>query len=408
MITYPKEWHKIKISDLGYFYSGLSGKKAEDFGKGNAYYITFLNVLKNNIVDFGILEKVRIDGFETQNEVKLNDLLFNTSSETPEEVGMCAAVTIDAKNVYLNSFCFGFRLFNKDEILPLYASYLFNSKYGRESVVFATQGSTRYNLSKRYFSKIELTIPPLSEQSEIVSVLIEIDNHIENLTNIIEKKTQIREGVLSELLSGKTRILNFQNKWVETTLADITKQIITGGTPSTLIDDFWGGDIPWLSSTEIHQKNVTTPSKYITNFGLQNSSAQIVPANSVLIALAGQGKTRGSAAYLTIPMAINQSLAALVSLENIDSKFLYYLMESKYAELRELSSGDGGRGGLNKSILKKIVITIPTELNEQIEISASLTLIDEEIELLMKEKDKLVKIKDGVLDQVLIGSIRLK
>src|SRR5690606_1194817 len=102
MVIYPKDWKIKKISSLGTNFSGLTGKKADDFGEGNSFYITFLNVLNNTKVDFTILEKVKISSYENQNEIQLGDLLFNTSSETPEEVGMCAAVTKDVKNVYLN------------------------------------------------------------------------------------------------------------------------------------------------------------------------------------------------------------------------------------------------------------------------------------------------------------------
>ena len=189
---------------------------------------------------------------------------------------------------------------------------------------------------------------------------------------------------------------------------DITRNIITGGTPSTARQEYYDGNIPWLSSTEIHQKRITKPTTYITDLGLQNSSAKIAPERSVLIALAGQGKTRGTAAYLTKPMAINQSLAALVTNEKCNSEFLYYLIESMYLSLRELSSGDGGRGGLNKKLIKEVVVTIPVDVAEQEAIASTLTVMDDEIEALEAEREKMIQIREGAMDDLLTGRVRLK
>ena len=183
--------------------------------------------------------------------------------------------------------------------------------------------------------------------------------------------------------------------------------MITGGTPSTARQEYYGGDIPWLSSTEIHQKRITKPTAYITEMGLQNSSAKIAPEKSVLIALAGQGKTRGTAAYLTKPMALNQSLAALITNEKCNPEFLYYLIESMYLPLRELSSGDGGRGGLNKKLIKGVLVTIPVDVDEQEAIADALLSMDEEIRDLETERNKIIQIKEGAMDDLLTGRVRL-
>ena len=199
----------------------------------------------------------------------------------------------------------------------------------------------------------------------------------------------------------------FRGNAEESTISDITRTVITGGTPSTARQEYYGGNIPWLSSTEIHQKRIKKPTTYITDLGLQNSSAKIAPERSVLIALAGQGKTRGTAAYLTRPMALNQSLAALVTNEKCNPEFLYYLIESMYLSLRELSSGDGGRGGLNKKLIKGVTVTIPVDVAEQEAIADTLTAMDEEIEELEIERDKIIQIREGAMDDLLTGRVRL-
>lgn len=270
-------------------------------------------------------------------------------------------------------------------------------------------GGTRAKLNGKTLKNIEVTLPErLKEQQAIASALSDFDEHIDNLTELIEKKKAIRDGALEDLVSGRTRLDGFNGEWIESTIEDSTKEIITGGTPSTTVDKYWGGSIPWLASTEIHQKIITRATKNITNIGLNNSSAKMAPKDSVLIALAGQGKTRGTAAFLAYPMALNQSLAALVAADETDSKFLYYLIENMYLELRELSSGDGGRGGLNKTLIKNINIRLPREIKEQHAIAEGLTAMDEEIEYLKIEKEKMIQIKEGAMDDLLTGRVRLK
>ena len=202
-------------------------------------------------------------------------------------------------------------------------------------------------------------------------------------------------------------MVTYPKDWNEECMENITSSIITGGTPSTGNASFWGGTIPWLASTEIHQKRITKPTTYITMLGLQNSSAKIAPKDSVLIALAGQGKTRGTAAFLQQDMAINQSLAALVVNEKANAEFLFYLVETNYNELREVSSGDGGRGGLNKKLLNKYTISLPANVREQESIAEVLSCIDNHITNLTELIEKKKGIRDGALEDLVSGRTRL-
>ncbi len=146
-LTTPLNWQRVRLGDIGITISGLAGKTKQDFINGNAKYITFLNVLNNVIIDTSILENVKIYPNEKQNSFKKYDLFFNTSSETPKEVGMCAVLLDDIYQVFLNSFCFGFRIFDK-AVDGLFLSCLINSEIGRKAFENLAQGSTRYNLSK--------------------------------------------------------------------------------------------------------------------------------------------------------------------------------------------------------------------------------------------------------------------
>jgi len=247
----------------------------------------------------------------------------------------------------------------------------------------------------------------VDEQQAISDTLSTFDEHIENLTKLIEKKKAIRDGALGDLVKGQTRLDGFEEEWEICKLEMLTKQIITGGTPSTSVDKYWGGTIPWLSSTEIHQKKIVNPTSYITESGLKNSSARMAPPCSVIVALAGQGKTRGTVAVLESKMSLNQSLAAMVANENTDFMFLYYALEDGYEALRELSSGDGGRGGLNKKILRDFEVKVPPCKAEQQAIASILTAMDDEINSLEQERNKIAQLKEGAMNDLLTGRVRL-
>ncbi|WP_312338562.1 restriction endonuclease subunit S [Sphingobacterium sp.] len=133
-----------------------------------------------------------------------------------------------------------------------------------------------------------------------------------------------------------------------------------GATPKTGVLEFWeGGTIPWMSSGEVNKGFVYDTEKKITQLGYEKSSTKIVPSNTVVIALAGQGKTRGMVALTKISLCTNQSLCSIISKETIKSEFLYYFLKTQYKKLRDISSGDGTRGGLNLQMIREFLIPIP-------------------------------------------------
>lgn len=184
--------------------------------------------------------------------------------------------------------------------------------------------------------------------------------------------------------------------------------IITGGTPNTSLPEYWGGDIKWMNSGELNLKFVKDVEGRITNEGLNNSSTHLIPTNCVLIGLAGQGKTRGTAAFNLIPLCTNQSIAAILPSNEHNSLYLYYVVDSLYESLRLLSSGDGGRGGLNKNLLNSLQIKMPKSIEEQRRIAEVLSDVDGLITALDKKIAKKKLIKQATMQQLLTGKKRLQ
>jgi type I restriction enzyme S subunit len=200
------KWEEQTLGDLGSTYGGLTGKTKADFGEGSSQYVTFMNVMTNSVIDCSTFERVRVSPHEVQNRVLKGDLLFNGSSETPEEVAMCAVVQSEIKDVYLNSFCFGFRFRDGVSVNGLFLAYYIRSKVGREIMKSLAQGSTRYNLSKTALLKAPFRLPELPEQTAIVSILKDMDAEIESLETKLAKAKQVKQGMMQELLTGRIRL----------------------------------------------------------------------------------------------------------------------------------------------------------------------------------------------------------
>lgn len=181
------EWKTIE--ELGSFFGGLTGKTKNDFVDGNANFITYMNVFSNPSLNTSKVGTVKINEGEKQNKIQKGDILFTGSSETPEETGMSCVVTDDLKeDFYMNSFCFGLRLYSPEQVNLHYLKHILRSEPVRKSIAKTASGVTRYNISKARFSKIKLPIPSLSEQSRIVSILDTFTSSISNLKQQIEER----------------------------------------------------------------------------------------------------------------------------------------------------------------------------------------------------------------------------
>jgi type I restriction enzyme S subunit len=184
-------------------------------------------------------------------------------------------------------------------------------------------------------------------------------------------------------------------------------KIQAGATPSTTNPEYWGGKIRWMNSGELNFKKIYEVANRITEKGLKSSSTKVLPVNCVLIGLAGQGKTRGTVAINKVQLCTNQSVAAILPNESFEPEYIYYNLDSRYKELRQLSIGDGGRGGLNLKLIGSLKLPLPP-ISEQKAIVKILSTWDEAIEktrLLIEQKELR---KKALMQQLLTGKKRLK
>ena len=214
----------------------------------------------------------------------------------------------------------------------------------------------------------------------------------------------IRRGEVPEGYK-RTKIGIVPNEWGISKIGATSKSIIPGATPSTSVKEYWDGDIRWMSSGEIHNRFIYDTKIKISKEGYDACSTTMLPAHCVLVALAGQGKTRGCVAVNEVELCTNQSIAAVVP-KDIYYLYSFFFLESKYLELRKISSGDGTRGGLNISLLNAFQIAIPTNF-EQEKIAEILMGQDRVIELKEKLLAEKQKQKKYLMQQLLTAKKRL-
>ena len=188
-------WEQRKLGEVGTTYTGLSGKTKEDFGHGNGQFVTYMNVFSNPVGLPDMTEAVEID--DSQNKVLFGDVLFTTSSETPEEVGMSSVWLENAENTYLNSFCFGYRPTVKFN--PYYLAYMLRSSSMRKKITFLAQGISRYNISKNKMMDIEIPIPNIEEQKQIGAFFKHLDKLITLHQRELEKLQNIKKSMLEKM-----------------------------------------------------------------------------------------------------------------------------------------------------------------------------------------------------------------
>ena len=293
----------------------------------------------------------------------------------------------------------------RSEHNPRYWLHLLRSDGAQSILQQAAVGTTRQELSIATLRTLRFRYPDQVEQDRLVATLDDIDDQVAALERLIAKREAIKQGMMQQLLTGRTRLPGFVDAWITRRIGDFAN-VRAGGTPSTAVDAYWGGRIPWMSSGEIHKRQIYEVRGRITPLGLEKSSAQLFPPGTVLMALAGQGKTRGTVAVSRIELATNQSIAGIYPSNEHDPDYLCYNLETRYLELRGESAGDGGRGGLNLTIIKRVEVPLPG-IDEQLAIARVLLDADAELQTLERRLTKARAIKTGMMQQLLTGRVRL-
>ncbi|EPP5333822.1 restriction endonuclease subunit S [Vibrio harveyi] len=400
--VFPDDWEVCRIDELGDVIRGASPRPKGDprYYGGDVPRLMVEDITRDKHRVIPSVDFLTEEGAKHSRLCKKGTLAL-VCSGTPSAVGLPAVLDIDA--------CI------HDGILALInprknidVDFLFHVISSCQTRLYnaATHGGTFVNLTTDAFKAFKVFIPvQKSEQAAIAKALSDVDALIESLDELIAKKVDLKKAAMRELLTGNTRLSGFESEWSLRCIGDFT-DCTAGGTPNTQVADYWGGDIRWMSSGELNLKRVNEVDGRITSLGLKESSTKLIPPNCVLIGLAGQGKTRGTVAMNLVELCTNQSIAAIFPNDTFVPEFLYFNLDSRYDELRGMSTGDGGRGGLNLKIIRSIEIPFPT-FDEQQAIADVLIDMDAEIEALEQRRNKTLDLKQGMMQELLSGKTRL-
>lgn len=259
-------------------------------------------------------------------------------------------------------------------------------------------------INRNDIHKLPIVLPEEPEQDAIAEVLSDVDGLIGALEKLIAKKRAIKRTTMQQLLTGKIRLPSFSDEW-ETKRIDELAEIKSGATPSTQVAAFWNGSIPWCTPTDI----TGTPGKYlsaternVTEAGLAACAANLLPTGSLLLCTRA---TIGEVRIATTPICTNQGFKSLVCRPDVSNEFMYYMVLTLKTQMVERSIGSTFLE-IGKRDLASIQVSIPRK-DEQMAINTVLSDMDAEIEALEHQRDKTKQIKQGMMQQLLTGRIRL-
>ena len=306
---------------------------------------------------------------------------------------------------------------NKGNIDSDYVKYHFDYPIVKDQIKDNSGKSTVGTYTINSARKTTLPIPPLAEQQRIAKALSDVDALISTTEKLIQKKKNIKQGAMQNLLTGKKRLPGFakSNNTKMTELGEIPEDwevkslgevanIIGGGTPSTTVAEYWNGNIEWFTPTEItdSQKYVSNSLRTITVSGLHNSSAKLLPTGTILLTTRA---TIGIAAITKKEVCTNQGFQSLVVRNNCDNEFLYYVIPLLKEEMLSRASGSTF-AEISSKKLSTIQFSFPPK-EEQTAIANVLSSMDKEIETLNIKLEKYRNLKNAMMQQLLTGKIRL-
>ena len=407
----PEDWDIKKLADIGKIVGGgTPNSKNEEYWSGDVLWAVPTDITKLSttyIHDTG--RKITKKGLDNCSAKLLPiGTILLTSRAT---MGECAISTrpmstnqgfqsIVCNNMFYNVFVFYLMRFNRNTIIRL--SY----------------GTTFLEISKKEIEKVLVPVPnSLTEQQKIASILSGVDANIETTQKVIDKTERLKTSLMQRLLTrgiGHTKFkkvkwlfgkeIEIPEQWELSTIENIGEKLVSGGTPSTTVLEYWNGNIPWTRSSVLIDPYLKSGEKFITIEGLENSSSVLIPKNNLLVS---SRVSVGNVSINIIDVAISQDVTGIIiNKSSVQSEFLYWYLKQHIKKLVLISQGTTIQGFTRKE-LAKMMIFLPT-LSEQTKIASILSGVDAYIQKNQEYKKTLEKLKKGLMQKLLTGQIRVK
>ena len=424
----PTHWQQNRLGVLGGFSSsGIDKKSLEE--ERQVKMINYTTLVKNRTHTFSLTDTsdymvtTTSERNISEHSVRVGDLIFLPSSETFEDLGLSSVVIFDESRVVYSYHVVRFRFKKKFDLG--FKKYLCNHHGVLNQFSSKGKGTTRKILNRDSFKNTRVVFPPINEQTLISKYLdkktYQIDSLIEKIERRIELLKEQRTSLINQCVtkglnpnvemkdSGVEWIGKIPNHW---SIGKIYQygSLVNGSTPSRKEPSYWeNGTIPWMNSGEINKRIIKNIDGRITEKGQKNSSTPFLDVGAVMVALNGQGKTKGTVGILETKTTCNQSLCGISFKKSIEPKYQFYYLESQYKPLRGLV-GDSKREGISVSFLSRYPVLVPP-LQEQTIISKYLdkktSQIDPLIEKETKRTELLKEYRQSLISNTVTGKIRI-
>jgi len=395
----PEEWEDVNLGDV----CSQKNEIIQPSGKGEHKFVGLEHVNPGEI---------RINKYQLDTDIKSSksrfykgDILYGKlrpyldKAAIADFEGICSTdlLVLTTKN---------------NKAIAEFLIYLIHSNQFIQNSISATSGTNHPRTSWKEISKFKFRLPPLPEQRRIAEVLGTVDSAIQKVGGAIERTERLKKGLMQRLLTKgighekfkESEVGRVPEEWKVKTIGDIA-ETSSGGTPSRDKKEYFIGSIPWVKSGELKDNTISDTEEKITDKGLQNSSAKLFPKTTLLIAL--YGATVGKTGILGIDATTNQAVCAILSKKDlINQKFLQYFLISRRKQLISLSAG-GAQPNISQEIIRLFKIPIPP-LPEQRRIAEILSAVDRKLELERRRKEKLERVKKGLMNELLTGRKRVK
>lgn len=404
--TIPVEWEVSRIHEFASVKTGPFGTllKASEYSDGDGVPLISVGEIRRGYLSI-TEDTPRVCDVVTkrlpQYVLKAGDIVFGRKGG----VDRSALLGPQHDGWFLGSDGLSIRLCSNLD--PAFIAYQFQTSRVQQWLLANAIGTTMPSLNQGILAKVAVAIPPTREEQEAVAqTLADADALITCLETLIAKKRAIKQGAMQELLSGRNRLPGFSGEWGQVRL-DALADIKSGGTPSTVRADYWDGDVPWCTPTDITslggQKYLRETNRTITEYGLSSSSAEWIPAGSVVMT---SRATIGECAINARPVTTNQGFKNLIPRSTTDVDFLYYLMCTQKERLIALCGGSTFLE-IGKKQLSLLEVFVPQEKEEQSGIAKVLSEMDEELDALNVRLSKARQLKQGMMQELLTGRVRL-
>ncbi|MES2362374.1 MAG: restriction endonuclease subunit S [Pseudomonadota bacterium] len=402
----PRDWGVRALGELNPFVTSGSRGWAAFYADRGSLFIRITNMLRESIyLDLENLKFVSLppessEGIRTQ--LQEHDVLISITAD----IGIVSYVDRQVPTpAYINQHIALVR-FDQARTCGKFVSYFLASEKPQKLFRASTDTGAKAGMSLPTVQKIQVALPSLLEQRAIAAALSDVDALLGGLDLLIGKKQGLKVAAMQQLLTGLTRLPGFSGEW-EMRRLDELADIRSGGTPSTTVSQFWDGDIPWCTPTDITglkgQKFLSETSRMITPHGLKASSAEMIPAFSIVMT---SRATIGECAINMVPVSTNQGFKNFIPFVTTDVSFLYYLLTTQKQGFITLCGGSTFLE-IGKTQLVAYQVRLPGTKAEQTAIAAILSDMDTELAALQARRRKTQALKQAMMQELLTGRIRL-